>query len=157
MDYSKDQFIYSFMRFKKSMVNLSTECEMQMNELAILSTIVGNCSAKGEGTNLDVHDIQIKLQITKPAVSYILNTLEKKNYIKREIDPKDRRKLSITATKEGYEAEKAFAKTYDQAWNTIIARFGEDDMKTLITLLGRLNDICEEFSTDKFCNDKNKT
>ena len=74
---------------------------MQMNEMVILQSIAGTCCRECPCMNLDVPKIQKKLNISKPAISYILNTLEKKNYIIREIDPKDRRKVSISATPEG--------------------------------------------------------
>ena len=54
--------------------------------------------------NLDVPDIQAILHISRPAVSYILNSLEKKDYIFRKISPDDRRKIAITATDAGIAA-----------------------------------------------------
>nr|WP_276008517.1 MarR family transcriptional regulator [Aequitasia blattaphilus] len=125
-----------------------------MSELAILKTIIDNCGSKCTGANLDVQDVQNKLQITKPAVSYILNSLEKKNYIKREIDAKDRRKLSIYATPKGQTAAAESDKTFNQTWDTLLERFGEEDMLCLIELLNRLNDICADFDQDRLCNKK---
>lgn len=48
-----------------------------------------------------VSDIQSNLYITKPAVSQMLNTLEKKGYVIREIDKSDRRKIAVALTSEG--------------------------------------------------------
>ena len=55
-----------------------------MNEMAILYTISGKCACcacEEDGIHLDVQSIQEQLQISKPAVSYILNGLEKKSYM----------------------------------------------------------------------------
>ena len=71
--------------------------------------------------NLDVPGMQKKLHISKPAISYILNTLEKKNYITREIDPKDRRKVSISATPEGKAAARQSQEKYDAVWEDTAA------------------------------------
>ena len=101
-DRLQERFFSSMMCFKKLEALFSLECEMQMNEMAILRDILGGCSVSGSScTNLNVPRMQERLRISKPAVSYILNTLEKKNYIVREIDAKDRRKISISATPEG--------------------------------------------------------
>ena len=149
MDKLREQFFHTMMRFKKTEILFSTECELQMNELFILQSIACGCSHSDcISTNLDVPRIQDRLQITKPAVSYILNGLEKKNYIRREIDAKDRRKISINATPEGIKAAAESTKRLEETWNTLMERFGEEDMLTLMDLLGRLNDICESVQQD---------
>lgn len=99
--------------------------------------------------NLDVPKMQKKLHISKPAISYILNTLEKKNYITREIDPKDRRKVSISATPEGRAAAEQSMKKYDEIWSEILERFGEDNMRQLIDLLTDLDDLYSVLSSDR--------
>ena len=91
--------------------------------------------------NLDVPKIQKKLNISKPAISYILNTLEKKKYITREIDPKDRRKVSISATPEGKAAAEQSKRKFDELWNEILAGFGEDNMRQLIGLMRELDEL----------------
>ena len=112
-----------------------------MNEMAILHSIAGTCCRECPCMNLDVPKIQQKLHISKPAISYILNTLEKKNYITREIDPKDRRKVSISATPEGRAAAEQSMKKYDEIWDEILERFGEDNMKNLIELIQSLDEL----------------
>ena len=97
----REEFFTSIVHFRKLESTFSSECEMQMNEMVILQSIAGTCCQECPCMNLDVPKIQKKLNISKPAISYILNTLEKKKYITREIDPKDRRKVSISATPEG--------------------------------------------------------
>lgn len=139
------QFFTAMMRFKKMEAAFSSECEIQMNELAILQSIAGSCGC-GEccGINLNVPEIQKQLHISKPAVSYILNTLEKKRYITREIDPKDRRKISINATPEGKAAADQLTQKCDAMWSLLLERFGEDDMRQLVALLTRLTGLCGE-------------
>lgn len=137
----REQFFTSIVHFRKLEATLSSECEMQMNEMAILHSIAGTCCRECPCMNLDVPKIQQKLHISKPAISYILNTLEKKNYITREIDPKDRRKVSISATPEGRAAAEQSMKKYDEIWDEILKRFGEDNMKNLIELIQSLDEL----------------
>lgn len=99
--------------------------------------------------NLDVPQIQKKLNISKPAISYILNTLEKKKYITREIDPKDRRKVSISATPEGKAAAEQSKKKYDEIWHEILTRFGEDNMRQLLKLMSDLDDLYMAIGKEK--------
>lgn len=146
----RQQFLNVMMRFKKTESVFSSECEMQMNELVILQSITGNCEcAECTSVNLNVPDIQKRLQITKPAVSYILNTLEKKNYINREIDSKDRRKISITPTAEGKAAADQAAQKYCAVWDELLLKFGEEDMRLLVKLLSRLADVFTELQKEE--------
>ena len=142
----REQFFTSILHFRKLEAALSSECEMQMNEMAILHSIAGTCCRECPCMNLDVPKMQKKLHISKPAISYILNTLEKKNYITREIDPKDRRKVSISATPEGKTAAEESMKRYDELWSEILMQFGEENMKELIRLIQELDCLYETFS-----------
>lgn len=150
----REQFFSAVMRLKKLESAFSLECDIQMNELAILQSITGACGCEECGVNLNVPEIQEKLHISKPAVSYILNTLEKKNYITREIDPKDRRKIAISATREGKEAAEQSICKRDEMWSMLLDRFGEEDMRRLIQLLTRLTDFFAEFQQSK-CPERN--
>ena len=137
----REEFFTSIVHFRKLESTFSSECEMQMNEMVILQSIAGTCCQECPCMNLDVPKIQKKLNISKPAISYILNTLEKKKYITREIDPKDRRKVSISATPEGRAAAEQSMKKYDEIWDEILERFGEDNMKNLIELIQSLDEL----------------
>ena len=145
-DELREQFFTSILHFRKLEAALSSECEMQMNEMAILHSIAGTCCRECPCMNLDVPGMQKKLHISKPAISYILNTLEKKNYITREIDPKDRRKVSISATPEGKAAAEESMKRYDDLWTEILTQFGKENMKELIRLIQELDCLYENFS-----------
>lgn len=141
-DRLQEEFFSSMMSFRKLESAFSLACEMQMNEMAILRDILGNCSLSGKPcTNLNVPKMQEQLRISKPAVSYILNTLEKKNYITRSIDGRDRRKISVSATPEGEAAARRSMEKCNQAWNRLLEQFGEDNMKQLIALLTALDEL----------------
>lgn len=144
------EFFYAMSRFKKTESFFSTECDMQMNELVILQSIAGDCECmECLSANLDVPAIQEKLQITKPAVSYILNTLEKKCYISREIDPRDRRKITIAATLEGKAVVRQSLRARNDMWEKLLAQYGEENMRHLIALLTRLADVFGAMQCEK--------
>lgn len=135
---------------KKIEFSACANSEMQLNELSVLQNVTGHCSCYDNcGTNLDVQKIQNKLLISKPAVSYILNALEKKEYISREIDPADRRKISVTATQKGQEAADQSIRNYIEMWKSLVNEFGEDDMRQLVELLTRLTELLMHMSNEK--------
>ena len=138
----REQFFASIVHFRKLESALSSECEMQMNEMVILQSIAGTCCR-------ECPKMQKKLNISKPAISYILNTLEKKKYITREIDTKDRRKVSISATPEGKAAAEKSKKKYDEIWDEILTRFGEDNMRQLLQLMHDLDDLYTAMGKEK--------
>ena len=145
-----EEFFQSMMCFKKLESAFSLECEMQMNEMAILQDILGGCSCSEKAcTNLDVPKMQEQLKISKPAVSYILNTLEKKHYIVREIDAHDRRTISISTTPEGRSAAIHSRERCEAVWTELLENFGEDNMRTLIDLLNTLNELSCSLGLDK--------
>ncbi|MCD7819309.1 MAG: MarR family transcriptional regulator [Lachnospiraceae bacterium] len=144
----REQFIALMTQCRKINASFSSGCEMQMNEMAILHIISGKCSCcpcEDSGVNLDVQSIQERLQISRPAVSYILNTLEKKSYIVREIDPKDRRRIVIHITPAGNCAAELSMRQHDDAWDRLITEFGQEDMMELISLMNRLFTIMGQF------------
>ncbi len=144
----REQFVSLMTRCGKMNTMLSTQCELQMNELKILHMISGKgtrCS--GDGVNLNMQSIQERLQISKPAISYTLNTLEKKEYIVREIDPTDRRRISVHITQEGMSVTEVSMRQHTDMWDRILERFGEEEMIQLTGLLTRffsvMDSICE--------------
>lgn len=149
-DELREQFLTATVHLKKLESALLSECEMQINELVILLSITKGCAcSKRCGTNLNVPEIQEKLHISKPAVSYILNTLEKKKYITREIDPADRRKIAINATPQGKAAAEQSSLKYNEMWEELLSGFGKENMCRLIKLLTELGDYCESSGKEK--------
>ncbi|MDO4292972.1 MAG: MarR family transcriptional regulator [Eubacteriales bacterium] len=141
-DTLRDQFFSAMICSRKWEAFFSGECEMQLNEMMILHKIAGACGGCA-GINLNVPDVQEKLRISKPAVSYILNTLEKKNYITRQIDARDRRKISICATPDGMAAAQQSREKIDRLWEAILTQFGEENLRQLTELLAALNALCD--------------
>lgn len=64
--------------FRKLEAALMAECDIQINEMVVLYSIAGTCCREYPCMNLNVPKIQERLCISKPAVSYILNSLEKR-------------------------------------------------------------------------------
>ncbi len=134
----REQFISLMMRCGKMNTMLASQCSLQMTELELMHIIsgYGPCCFQ-EGVNLNVQSIMERLQISKPAISYTLNTLEKKEYIVREIDAKDRRRISVHITQEGMSATEESMQQHTDMWDRIVESFGKEDMIQLTRLLTR--------------------
>ena len=138
----REVFITTVIRFKRIDFQNGTAACLQPNELLIISRAANGCACTKKGYH--VSEIHQDLHISKPAVSQALNSLEKRGYIIRTIDPDDRRKITVRVTGAG-EAELENAREYyDRALKEVLNRFGAENTETLLVLLDRLMNILEE-------------
>ena len=139
----KEQLIRSMFRFKKVVgVAFRPSVDVSMGEIALMKSLEDKTCHPGRKDLSS--NVQNSLHITKPAISQMYNTLEKKGYITREIDTCDRRKIIATLTPEGREILKGMMVNANSMLDEIIARLGEDDTRQLIELFNRLADISED-------------
>ncbi len=133
----KHQLISAMIALRKMSVLFSPDCEIHFNEIFVLKSIA-------DPSGFNTNELSSVLHISKPAISQILNSLEKRGYISREIDLIDRRKINVSLNEKGVNALVNVKKYHDNIFNEIIARFGEDNTMQLIFLLNRLIEIAEE-------------
>lgn len=145
-----EQLARSIFRFKKVGMTFQPEIDVSMGEIVVMNGIAKNAS--GLEQNISVSDIQNNLYITKPAVSQMLNSLEKKGYISREIDTNDRRKILVALTPKGQDIVKSMREYFNNMLSEIIDRLGEDNTIQLIELFNRFADISEELKSEKGTN-----
>lgn len=142
----KDSLVRSIFRFKKVGFQFPPGSNLRMGELFVMRRIAEN--ALDSDDNVYAADIQNGLHVTRPAVSQMLNSLEDKGYICREIDERDRRRLIITLTPRGESILKAMKEHADQVIAETILRFGEENTALLISLLNRFADISDELKSE---------
>ena len=84
----KDRFIHSFReiqpKFSRVDTCLLTEADLTLPQYALLNQLVD----RGTSTMTEVSE---KLHITKPAVTHLVDRLERNKFLKRLAHPKDRR------------------------------------------------------------------
>ena len=139
----KEQLMRSMFRFKKiASVAFRPGVDISMGEIALMKSLEDKSFHSGEEElSSNVHN---RLHITKPAISQMYKTLEKKGYITREIDTSDRRKIIASLTPEGREILKGMMMNANRMLDEIIARLGVEDTRQLIELFNRLADISED-------------
>lgn len=94
-------------------------------------------------------DISSVMNISSARVAAMLNNLENKGLITREIDKSDRRRVLVELTQNGME----FAKNHNKAIMNYTIRtlklLGEHDAKELVRIIGRLSELSPEIINNK--------
>ena len=82
--------------------------------------------------DVKVSDIARYLELSAPAVSRTMKSLEEKEYIERHTDKQDRRNTFVKLTKKGEEQQKAWMKSFEEFSEAIFARLGDDKSNKLL-------------------------
>lgn len=142
MDCGNVEKIYETMqKFHKMKMNLNDTGEITRGEIMMLKMIKAN-SSEHEGVTIST--LSELLNISKPAVSQVLNTLEDKKYVERSAVKNDRRLVHVRLTGSG---EECLARKYQAQllmMNKVFDRMGEDDTKQLLQLLEKLYTIVSD-------------
>ena len=102
------------------------------------------------GTSASVKELQRDTHVSKPAVSQILGSLERRGLIRREIDGGDRRRIAVTLTPEGEAARKRAVERHEEVFAELISRFGEDNARAFNDLLDRFIEVVERYRRESF-------
>ncbi|NLK22290.1 MAG: MarR family transcriptional regulator [Epulopiscium sp.] len=94
-------------------------------------------------------DISNEMNISSARVAAMLNNLENKGLITREIDKSDRRRILVELTQDGIEFTKDRNKTVVNYTVRILKLLGEHDAKELVRIVGRLSELGPEIVNNK--------
>ncbi len=83
-------------------------------------------------------DLEQQFNLRRSSITSILNTLEKKEYIKREAVDEDKRIKKVVLTDKGIERHKQIEKIIDNYDNELRNDFSDREFQTLCNLLDRL-------------------
>lgn len=144
------ELIQSIFQFKK-MIHKgfnkeSLKSKISTTELIIMNEIVNNTTDPKD--NVKISDLKGYLSISKGAISQNLSSLEKKGFIKRALDEKNRRNVIVTLTPEGRKSMKEHYSQFTDKLAKIVSRLGEDNVKELIELVDRMTEISNEINSE---------
>lgn len=145
-DAFKEAFFSTMLRIRKVGTVMPPECSIQLGELSVLRRVYLYCKESGRCPS--VSEICETLQVTKPAVSQLLNSLEKREFIVRQIDHVDRRKISVSVTDEGEKQLLHNVERYDAAFEEVSERYGSEKLQVLIDEMTRFSDILDELRSE---------
>lgn len=142
----KKDYIQGLFRFKKSGFGFPKVSDLNMKELFVMAGLCNNIY--GVDASVDLSEVQSHTHITKPAISQMFSSLEKRGYLIRETDKTNRRKITVVLTPEGEEVLKRAKEEADRMLDETLQRLGEENSKKLIALLTQLSDIADEINQE---------
>lgn len=108
--------------------------------------IVKSAEENPNGTSMG--DLARELQISPPAVSRAISSLENRGYVKRTTDKNNRRSVTVTPTEKGLIAMEEDRRFFEKIAKKITCEIGEEKLNELETLLKQLyqtvNDTIKE-------------
>lgn len=130
------ELLHSLFRLKSTLntefVKGSTTAvtDINLSEYILMREIADNKS--------DLTSIREYLSITKSAVSQMLRSLEKKGYLTRRIDLKNRRSIVVELTETGRAVLQEKAEEFSVRYECITNGMQEREIKQIIKLIDRL-------------------
>lgn len=124
------------------------------SEFCLLNIITDN-SDSGDG--ITVSAIAAELDVTPPAVSRSLKSLESRGLVTRETNLINRRNTMVRLTENGRELLENSRKQMDAVMERVHEKMGEERKNQLCDLLSEMMEIIEKYVTEKGENadDKN--
>ncbi|MBQ6817279.1 MAG: transcriptional regulator [Bacilli bacterium] len=100
---------------------------------------------------LCAHDIGNSLNISMARTTVLLQKLEKKNYIKREIDSNDKRRIFIKLTEEGIKNVENYKNHIYKIAKYLNEKIGYEKLYTFIDIMKDINQKLEEYGEVEIC------
>jgi len=141
VDYKKlaEHFFYKSYELKKYELQQIIDENVQGENFALL--YIKNkkgCALPGE--------ISGEMNISSARVAAILNNLESKGFIERQIDKTDRRRILVELTKKGEEKAENHNEEVIAKIAKMLELLGEQDAREFVRITGRIIDLASEFA-----------
>ena len=91
-------------------------------------------------------DLSNLAQSSTARIAVVLNTLEKKGYITRAIDPSDRRRVLVSLTPAGAEYIQGVRRQLRQRMRVLLEELGEADAKEYLRITERILSITQRMA-----------
>lgn len=98
------------------------------------------------GREMGQEQLVNQLDVSKPAISRALASLEKKGFVVRQRDPRDRRAYRIQLTDKAFEIGPEIEQIYNDVFALAMKGISQDELEYFMELFGR---ISENFVRDQ--------
>jgi DNA-binding MarR family transcriptional regulator len=126
------------------------ESHLSYAQFRVLMTLLFN-EWRGQMQGLNPSEISENQGTSRNTISALIRDLEEKGLIERQLDHDDRRRFNIRLTEAGRGKVRDHARQHMQFVATLFAVFDSDELDTLGSLLGRLNQ-CAQTVRDEFAH-----
>jgi len=114
--------------------------ELNKREFITLQ-ILCSCSENG---SIRMGDLARELEVPLPALSKTMQSLENRGYVRREIDPTDRRYTLASITPAGQDLAQEANEKEHRNTRAIFEALGEEDTQAFFRITTRLVELAEE-------------
>ncbi len=148
------RLLYSCLNMRKQLARVMGSTNISQGEYLVLRYMANSKQGyETEKLSIRAAFLSSTLDMSRPAISRILNGLENKELIMRSIDKADRRGIAIELTEKGREElKKANAEIMRKA-EYIAEKLGDEETEQLIRLLDKLAVIYKHMHDEKGCDD----
>lgn len=94
-------------------------------------------------------DLSTMTQSSTARIAVVLNTLEKKGYITRAIDPADRRRVLVSLTSVGAEYVRSIRQQLRQRMQRLLAELGEAGAEEYLRITERILSITQHMAQER--------
>lgn len=123
----------AFTQFKKLQWHNNAFKQIKKSEFMLLKTMMDSMGPEGRGVKPS--ELSSKLEVTPAAVTHMINALEKKQYVERLSDPKDRRVVFVRPTEKSIGIINGMREDFLNNFKDLAISLGEKDSRELIRLL----------------------
>lgn len=139
-----------FRRFKKSCDELMV-CTIRQKDIEILPEQSRLLLMIDSGKMINQKEIARKMHITPATLSVRLQRLEKAGYVRREIDPNDKRNYILMVEPKGKELVKNSIAIMEQVATKIFKGFTKEEFSFLLGCLERMKNNVRNIKEDELC------
>lgn len=129
-------------KFQKMRMTSTHSSEMPHSEIKMLKMINLN---RSETEGITISNLSECLEISKPAVSQMINVLEDKGYVERVTTKNDRRMVYVRLTELGEQRLAQELQSFLNRLTQIFAKMGEEDTEELLRLINKLYFIVSDY------------
>ena len=138
MDYKTllaQEFMNILLQFRKITFPKHSNQKLRHSEFMLLFNLSN--SIENDSMGMKVSDLSNKIGVTPAAVTHMINSLEKEEYVERMNDLRDRRIVLVRTTKKGNELIKSMMEMVFENMKDLIGFLGEADTKEFIRILSK--------------------
>lgn len=128
------QFMKAFSRnMSLGMHSGVTACSIPVRQFMMMAFVAEHMPENDDG--ITVSEIARRFNVSKPAISQMINSIEEKGYIQRVAHGGDRRLVKVAITEEGKKQLIEVRNQHLDYIEKVLNAFGEENTKQLISLL----------------------
>lgn len=140
---NNSEFLHAMFRLKSLLSSELKSTKQNNSAISVPEYVLMKKVTQAKNRNVSLTEIREYLVITKPAVSQMLTSLEKRKLITRDIDKDNRRNIVISLTPRGKNIVTSKDKEVAARMNDVISKIGEDKVLEFVKIISKINDAID--------------